>query len=111
MGTDAPQLFSVPGFSLHRELPLMVEAGMTPYEVLRTGTVNVAKFFGIDDEAGLVAVGHRADLLLLEANPLEDISSIERTAGVMIDGRWLPSDLIRARLEAIAAKHAGNQDS
>ena len=111
MGTDAPQLFSVPGFSLHRELPIMVEAGMTPWEVLRTGTVNVAKFFGIENEAGLVAVGHRADLLLLEANPLEDISGIERTAGVMIDGRWLPADLIRARLEAIAAKHADGQDS
>ena len=57
MGTDAPQIFSVPGFSLHRELPLMVESGMTPYEVLRTGTVNVARFFGIEDQAGIVAVG------------------------------------------------------
>ena len=106
MGTDAPQLFSVPGFSLHRELPVMVEAGMTPYEVLRSGTANVAQFFGIEDEAGTVAVGRRADLLLLEANPLEDIGNIERNAGVMIDGRWLPSDMLRARLDAIAAKHA-----
>jgi imidazolonepropionase-like amidohydrolase len=106
MGTDAPQLFSVPGFSLHRELPVMVEAGMTPYEVLRSGTANVAHFFGIEDEAGTVAVGRRADLLLLEANPLEDVGNIERTAGVMIDGRWLPADMLRERLDAIAAKHA-----
>jgi imidazolonepropionase-like amidohydrolase len=108
MGTDAPQLFSVPGFSLYRELPVMVEAGMTPYEVLRSGTVNVAAFLDIEDEAGTVAVGKRADLLLLEANPLEDITAIERNAGVMIDGRWLSAEALRARLEAIAAKHRGN---
>jgi imidazolonepropionase-like amidohydrolase len=105
MGTDAPQVFSVPGFSLHRELPLMVESGMTPYEVLRTGTVNVAHFLGIGREAGTVAVGRYADLLLLEANPLEDIDAIARNAGVMADGRWLSPETIRARLEAIAAKY------
>jgi len=107
MGTDAPQLFSVPGFSLYRELPVMVDAGMTPYEVLRSGTVNVARFFGIEDEAGTVAAGKRADLLLLDANPLEDISAIEQNAGVMIDGRWLSAESIRRRLDEIAAKHAG----
>ena len=106
MGTDAPQIFSVPGFSLHRELPLMVESGMTPYEVLRTGTVNVAQFFGIDDRAGTVAVGHDADLLLLDANPLEDIEAVAQTAGVMADGRWLSAEAIRDRLDAIAARHA-----
>lgn len=105
MGTDAPQLFSVPGFSLHRELPVMVEAGMTPFQVLQSGTVNVAKFFGIEDEAGTVAEGKRADLLLLDANPLSDIGSMERIAGVMMDGRWLPRELIRQRLDEIAAKH------
>lgn len=106
MGTDAPQVFSVPGFSLHRELPLMVESGMTPYEVLRTGTVNVARFLGIEDEAGTVAVGRNADLLLLEANPLDDITAVAANAGVMIDGRWLSADYIADALEAIAAKHA-----
>jgi hypothetical protein len=107
MGTDAPQLYSVPGFSLHRELPVMVAAGMTPYQVLRSGTVNVATFFGIEDEAGTVATGRRADLLLLDANPLVDIANVERISGVMVDGRWLSGDMIRQRLEAIAAKHAG----
>ncbi len=106
MGTDAPQVFSVPGFSLHRELPLMVESGMTPYEVLRTGTVIVANFLGIGDQAGTVAVGRNADLLLLEANPLEDIEAVATNAGVMIDGRWLSADYIASALEAIAAKHA-----
>lgn len=106
MGTDAPQIFSVPGYSLHRELPLMVEAGLTPFEVLRTGTVNVARFLGLEDEAGTVGVGKNADLLLLEANPLESIEAVTQSAGVMVDGRWLPRELIAARLEAIATKHA-----
>jgi imidazolonepropionase-like amidohydrolase len=106
MGTDAPQIFSVPGFSLRRELPVMVEAGLTPYQVLRTGTVNVARFLGIEDRAGTIAVGRNADLLLLEANPLEDVTAIERMGGVMVDGRWLPAAEIRRRLEAIAARNA-----
>ena len=107
MGTDAPQIFSVPGFSLYRELPVMVEAGMTPYQVLRSGTVNVARFFGIEAEAGTVERGKRADLLLLDANPLTNISAVERNAGVMVNGRWLSADAIRQRLEAMAAKNAG----
>jgi imidazolonepropionase-like amidohydrolase len=106
MGTDAPQVFSVPGFSLYRELPVMVEAGMTPWQVLRSGTVNVAKFFGTEAQAGTVERGKQADLLLLDANPLTDIRAIERNAGVMIDGRWLPAAYIQERLRAIAAKHA-----
>lgn len=106
MGTDAPQVFSVPGFSLHRELPLMAESGMTPYQVLRTGTVNVAEFLGIGDRAGTVAAGNYADLILLDSNPLENIEAIATNAGVMVDGRWLPPQLIAHRLEAIAAKHA-----
>jgi imidazolonepropionase-like amidohydrolase len=105
MGTDAPQIFSVPGFSLHRELPLMAEAGMTPFEVLRTGTTNVARHFGTAADAGTVAVGKRADLVLVESNPLEDVGALARNAGVMIDGRWLSADAIRSGLDAIAAKH------
>jgi imidazolonepropionase-like amidohydrolase len=105
MGTDAPQLFSVPGFSLYRELPVMVAAGMTPYEVLRTGTVNVARFHGEQDVAGTVAAGRRADLILLEANPLADIGALEAKAGVMVGGRWLPAAEIRRRLDEIAAKY------
>jgi imidazolonepropionase-like amidohydrolase len=106
MGTDAPQVFSVPGFSLHRELPLMVESGMTPYEVLRTGTVNVARHLGIEDRAGTIAVGKYADLLLLDDNPLEDIAAVAENSGVMIDGRWLTPALITARLAEIEAKYA-----
>lgn len=111
MGTDAPQQFSVPGFSLHRELEVMEAAGLTPYEVLRTGTVNVGRYFeesAIEngDTFGSVAEGHRADLLLLDANPLEDLRHTTRIAGVMARGRWLPRADLDARLADIAASYA-----
>lgn len=106
MGTDAPQLFSVPGFSLYNELEIMAEAGMTPYEILQSGTVNVARFFGIMEEAGTIEPGKRADLILLEANPLQNISAVRQNAGVVVGGRWLSGEEIQRRLEAIAARSA-----
>jgi imidazolonepropionase-like amidohydrolase len=105
MGTDAPQQFSVPGFSLHREFPRMRAAGMSPFEILLSGTRNVGEYFQRNDTFGTVAVGRRADLLLLDADPLADIANLQRIAGVMVRGRWVPADEIRTRLEAIAARH------
>lgn len=105
MGTDAPQQFSVPGFSLHRELAKMRQAGLTPYQILESGTRNVGSYFSSKDDFGTVAVGKRADLLLVDANPLENIANLERRSGVMVRGRWLPQAEIRARLERIAAEH------
>lgn len=107
MGTDAPQVFSVPGFSLYHELPIMVTSGMSPFEVLASGSINVARHFGTDAETGTIAVGKRADLLLLNANPLEDISNVERRAGVMVNGHWLDEAEIERRLEQIAARSGG----
>lgn len=104
MGTDAPQQFSVPGFSLHRELVRMSGAGMSPWEVLRSGTRVVGEYFAASDRFGTVAPGMRADLVLLEANPLDDLKNLERRGGVMVRGRWLPEPEIRARLDAIAAR-------
>jgi imidazolonepropionase-like amidohydrolase len=104
MGTDAPQQFSVPGFSLHREMALMVDAGMTPYEVLESGTLNVGRYFADKDRFGTIAAGQRADLILLDANPLTDIGNVAKSAGVMVRGRWLPKAEIDRRLEAIARK-------
>lgn len=98
LGSDAPQWFNVPGFSLHREMALMAKAGLSPFEVLKTGTVNPARFFGQENEFGQVAEGMRADLVLLEANPLEDLQHASRIAGVIRDGRWLPRTEIEARL-------------
>ena len=105
MGTDAPQQFSVPGFSLHREFPRMRAAGMTPFDILATGTRNVGAYFQRNDAFGTVAVGRRADLLLLDADPLADEANLQRIAGVMTRGRWLPREEIQTRLQAIAARN------
>ena len=101
-GTDAPQIFNVPGFAIHREMRIMAEAGMTPFEILATGTLNAAEHFGNDD-FGEVEVGRRADLILLEGNPLTDLSNMARRAGVMVRGTWLPEAEIQARLADLAA--------
>lgn len=106
MGTDAPQLFSVPGFSLHRELPYLVEAGMTPYEILASGTTAVGAYFAASDTFGSIAPGHRADLVLLDADPLADAAHLQQIGGVMVRGRWMPRAEIDRRLAAIAERHA-----
>ena len=102
LGTDSPQIFSVPGFAMHHEMALWVEIGMTPYEVLETGTRRVAEYFDATDDFGSVAVGHRADLLLLTANPVEDIANVASRAGVMVNGRWMTEAQIQDRLADIA---------
>ena len=100
LGSDAPQIWNVPGFSAHRELQAYVEAGLTPYEALATGTRNVAAHFGTLERAGTVETGKRADLLLLDANPLQQIANTTRIAGVMLGGRWLPRADIDRRLQS-----------
>jgi imidazolonepropionase-like amidohydrolase len=102
MGTDSPQLFSVPGFSNHREMALWAELGMTPWEIIHAGSWAVAEHLGELDRFGAVREGHRADLILLEANPLDDVGNVERRAGVIVDGRWLPEEEIQRRLAALA---------
>lgn len=104
LGTDSPQIFSVPGFSIHHEMRVMAESGLTPLEVLRSGTSAVADFLGTSDEAGSIAEGKRADLVLLEADPTVDLSSFAERAGVVVAGRWLGADEIEAELEAIAQR-------
>lgn len=86
LGSDAPQIFNVPGFSLHRELALMVAAGLTPYEALQTATTRPASFLGLN--AGSVELGKAADLVVLDANPIDDISNSRRVHGVVVSGRW-----------------------
>lgn len=103
MGTDSPQLFSVPGFSLHREMQTMADAGMTPYQILESGTKNVGIYFQSQDSFGTIAIGRRADLILTNSNPLEDIANVADRAGVMVRGRWLSEEMIQGRLEEIAA--------
>jgi len=110
MGTDSPQMFNVPGFALHRELRLMGEAGLTPYQVLESGTRNVGLYverdLKQDGKFGTVAVGNWADLVLLDGNPLESLDNIGKRAGVMVRGRWVPKSEIDAGLAALAARYA-----
>ena len=95
LGSDAPQVWNVPGFSLHRELDALVAAGLTPLEALQTGTIAAATFLGLD--TGSVQEGKQADLVLLDANPLDDIAHSRRIHGVMLRGLWLSS----ASLESV----------
>jgi imidazolonepropionase-like amidohydrolase len=110
LGSDAPQMFNVPGFSIVHEARAMAAAGLTPYQILESGTRNVGRYasadLGLPGDFGTVAVGQRADLLLLEANPLDDVGNLSRRAGVMVNGRWLGEAEIQRRLEEIAAAHA-----
>jgi imidazolonepropionase-like amidohydrolase len=105
MGTDAPQQFSVPGFSLHRELTRMRDAGMSNFEILKSGTVNVGDYFKTQDAFGTVAAGQRADLVLVDANPLADVANVAKISGVMVRGRWLDRAALDAGLARIEAKH------
>jgi len=108
MGTDAPQQFSIPGFSLHRELLRMREAGMTPYDILVSGTVNVGQYFAKQESFGTIEAGKRADLLLVDANPLADITNVAKISGVMARGRWLSREDLDTALAKIEAKYKRN---
>ncbi|MEM6455439.1 MAG: amidohydrolase family protein [Acidobacteriota bacterium] len=108
VGTDAPNPLVVPGFAIHDELALLVDAGLTPRQVLTAATRDAARFLGEDDDWGTVRVGQRADLLLLDADPLADVAHVGPThqVGVLVAGRWLTRDALRVRLDALAARHA-----
>ncbi len=104
LGSDAPQIFNVPGFSAHRELEVLVASGLSPFEALQTGTMAVAEFFGTN--TGSVQVGKDADLVLLDANPLDDIKNSRRIHGVMLRGTWIPATRLADRL----AKYRQDED-
>jgi len=109
MGTYSPQLFNVPGFSLRHELRSMEAAGLTPYEVLVTGTRKVAEYAQQElleqGNFGTVARGNRADLVLLRGNPLEDLENLWDQEGVMVRGRWISREEIDGRLARIAERN------
>jgi len=88
----------MPGFSIHEELANFVAAGLSPYEALKAATADAADFMGVPGEFGTIKPGARADLVLLAANPLEDIKNSKRIVGVMLSGRWLPRDELQREL-------------
>ena len=103
LGSDAPQQFNVPGFSIHREMQRMADAGMSTYEIVKSGTANVGEYFKPKDQFGTIAVGQRADLIIVDANPLENVGNMEKRSGVMLRGRWMPQSEIDKRLAQIAS--------
>jgi imidazolonepropionase-like amidohydrolase len=100
LGSDAPQIWNVPGFSIHRELQSLVASGLTPFEALATGTTSVAKFYKAEAARGTIAAGKRADLLLIDGNPLADIRNTSKISGVMLGGRWMEKTQIQKRLDS-----------
>ena len=106
LGSDSPQIFNVPGFSIHRELESMVAAGLTPLEAIATGTVNAARFFAMEDEFGRIEEGLAADLILLEGNPLDDIRNTANVRAVMVRGRWVDQGERERRLREIRDRYA-----
>jgi imidazolonepropionase-like amidohydrolase len=98
-GTDSPSPYCVPGFSLHDELALLFEAGLTPLEALQTATRNPAQFLGRDKDLGTVEVGKVADLVLLEADPLDDITNTRKVAAVVLGGQLIDRKARQALLD------------
>ncbi len=108
LGSDAPQVFNVPGFSIHHELKGIVDAGLTTLEAIQSGTINPAIFFNMEGEFGEIVEGASADLILLSANPLDNLDKLRNPDGVMVRGRWLSRSDIDKRLEEISASAAEN---
>jgi hypothetical protein len=104
-GTDALIPSTVPGFSVHDELAELVDVGLSPYDALRSSTTEPFAFLGEFDQAGTIAVGKRADLVLLDDNPLKNIAATRNISGVMIGGRWIGRDEILSRLEVLATTY------
>lgn len=107
IGPDSPQFFLVPGFATLKEIQSFVDAGLSPYEAIEAATRNPGEYFAevmkTPREFGTVETGMRADLLLLDANPLESVANLSKRAGVMVRGRWLPESELRKMLENLAA--------
>jgi imidazolonepropionase-like amidohydrolase len=100
-GTDAGVEFSYPGFSLHDELALLVQAGLSPLEALRTATIEPARFFGAEDSVGSIQSGRRADLVLLNQNPLANISATRAIEAVVLRGRLLDRSVLDSLMTSI----------
>jgi imidazolonepropionase-like amidohydrolase len=106
-GTDVLNPFCFPGFSLHDELALLNGAGLTPMEAIQAATRGAADYLGILDSSGTVQKGKTADLVVLDANPLDDIRDTRKIAGVMLGGRYFPRSSLEkmlADVEAVARR-------
>jgi len=108
LGSDAPQLFNVPGFSIHHEIQGMLRAGLNPVQILATGTYQPARYFNQTNVFGQVQEGFEADLILLSKNPFSNIENLKEIEGVFARGRWLDKKMIENRLVEIAINAQNN---
>jgi imidazolonepropionase-like amidohydrolase len=109
-GTDAGTSGVVYGFSLHDEIELLVKAGLTPQEALVSATRLPATWLGIEDKTGTVEVGKYADLILLDADPLDNIQNIRKISGVFLNGDWVDKEKIAIMLSDLAKRNTANKD-
>ncbi|MDE0177940.1 MAG: amidohydrolase family protein [Gammaproteobacteria bacterium] len=110
LGSDSPQIFNVPGFSIHHELQAMAKAGLTPFEALLTGTTAPAEFYGQDHLWGSIASGRSADLIVLQDDPLLDIGNTRSINAVMVRGRYLSREELDAGLADIRERYRSPPD-
>jgi imidazolonepropionase-like amidohydrolase len=109
-GTDAGTSGIVGGFSLHDELELLQTSGLAPEEVLRSATTLPAQWLGLNSEIGTIEVGKQADLVLLDANPLEDVRNSRKITGVVVGGRWLGKAKLKAMLADLAKRNTAAKE-
>lgn len=103
-GSDTPEFLWLYGFTMHREMKALADAGLSNYAALEAATKNPSMFFGTLEKVGTIEKGKRADLILLNANPLENISNTENRAGVMLKGKYFTQTEMNKWLDEIAPK-------
>ncbi|NVK50244.1 MAG: amidohydrolase family protein, partial [Cyclobacteriaceae bacterium] len=108
MASDSPQVFNVPGFSIHHEIALMSKAGMSNYEILKTGSVEPARYMGKEGEWGIIQEGMAADFVMVKENPLENLETMQKPLGVVIRGKWISGEKLQAELNRIEKNHERN---
>lgn len=107
-GSDTPEFLFLYGFSMHRELQTLKDAGLSNYAALAAGTRNAHEYLGSIKDVGTIERGKRADLILLDANPLDDIGNTTKSSGVMIKGKWYTQAELNKWLDEIAPRIAGS---
>ncbi|MDN3202909.1 amidohydrolase family protein [Algoriphagus sediminis] len=105
MASDSPQVFNVPGFSIHHEIKLMADAGMSNYEILKTGSIEPAKYMGKEEEWGKIKEGMAADFVMVAENPLENLKTMQDPLYVVIRGKVFDRERLQSELKKIEINH------
>ncbi|WP_304518192.1 amidohydrolase family protein [Cecembia rubra] len=105
LSSDSPQVFNVPGFSIHNEIKSMYEAGLSPLDILKTGSKNVAVYFEREGEFGEISIGADADFVLLSGNPLSNLGELKNVRGLMLRGQWISQEKLTSELKRIEEKN------